>query len=71
MFFYQSPNKHINEKQGCPECAKITRWGTRGRYTYSQFVVEASSIHNNQTIKQRDKYLPSRHLKGFTECLRF
>lgn len=45
--FEQKPLKHINEKQGCKLCGKISMANKQKR-TKEEFINEANKIHNNK-----------------------
>lgn len=40
--FKQTPNAHVNLKEGCPECSKASR-----KLTTEEFIQKANLIHNN------------------------
>lgn len=44
--FYQTPDAHLNKKQGCKECKRYSRLDGR-RLTTEDFIIRASKIHNN------------------------
>ena len=43
--FWQSPYKHIHEKNGCQKCGYTTIWGQR-RKTTEEFINECNIVHN-------------------------
>lgn len=45
--FQQTPANHLGG-QGCPECAKIERWDTRGRMTFENFKERAIEKHGER-----------------------
>lgn len=45
--FLQTPDKHINGNQGCPDCSKI-KAGISRRVKVEDFIAQASQIHNNK-----------------------
>lgn len=75
--FWQTPDNHINGKQGCPKCAKNVN------FTTDKFIKKSKLIHDNKYDYSKVKYinnhtlitiicnkhgefnqLPSNHLKG-------
>ena len=45
--FWQTPNNHLYNKRGCPECAKSTI-SEKSRFTISDFIRRSTIIHGNR-----------------------
>ena len=45
--FMQTPGHHL-QGRGCPECAKKTRWDSRGRLTFQTFKERSVKIHDDR-----------------------
>lgn len=54
--FTQNPNNHVNNKQSCPQCAKI-RLPSKST---SQFILEARKIHGNKYDYSKANYVTNR-----------
>ena len=48
--FWQTPEKHIDRKQGCPICSGVKK------HTNESFITEAAKIHNNKYDYSKVKY---------------
>jgi Zn finger protein HypA/HybF involved in hydrogenase expression len=44
--FWKSPNLHIHQRQGCPECGEIQRIKSK-TFTQQEFLDDAQSVHGN------------------------
>jgi len=53
--FEQSPDNHIQQKQGCPKCGHIKK-GKSGRLTTKEFIEKAKRIHGNRYDYSLVKY---------------
>ena len=49
--FWQTPYKHINEKNGCPKCCKKNR-----KYSTEEFIIKAKEIHENKYDYSKVEY---------------
>jgi predicted Zn-ribbon and HTH transcriptional regulator len=56
--FWQNPNDHTSDKNGCPECSKIRR-GVYRRKTTTQFIEDAIGIHGDNYDYSKVEYLTS------------
>ena len=54
--FYQTMNNHINGKQGCPKCGRITT-GNKNRLTTEEFISLAKEVHGNKYDYSKVKYI--------------
>lgn len=54
--FKQTPNAHLNGKQGCPKCS-IERIGILGRLTQDQVIKKFRKIHGNTYIYNKVVYI--------------
>ncbi len=54
--FEQSMDQHINQKQGCPKCGKLSSITNRTSTKYS-FVNKANKIHDNKYDYSKVKYV--------------
>ena len=57
--FWQTPDKHLNRKQGCNECAKAIRAEKR-RLTLESFIKQSNLKHNNKYDYSKVVYINSR-----------
>ena len=53
--FQQSPNNHINQKNGCPNCGIIIRSELK-RKSLDEFIKEATDIHGNKYDYSKVEY---------------
>ena len=53
--FWQTPSAHINGKQGCPKCGRISSNNSK-KLTTEQFIEKASKIHDNKYDYSKVKY---------------
>jgi hypothetical protein len=54
--FYQSPNAHINNKNGCRKCRYI-KSAKSNTYTTKEFIDKANQKHNNKYIYTKTNYI--------------
>ena len=59
--FYQTPDNHINNKQGCPKCANNVN------LTTEEFIQKSKQIHNNKYDYSQVKYI-NNHTKITIKC---
>lgn len=52
--FFQTPDKHLNKKDGCPRCANETRNTPK---TTNQFILEAKEIHKEEYDYSKTSYI--------------
>lgn len=64
--FSQTPDAHLNQKQGCPKCG-LTKRGSTQRTTYDKFVIDSNVIHNNKYTYADFIYI-NNHTKGLITC---
>lgn len=56
--FWQTPDKHVNRKHGCPKCCK-----TGIKYTIEEFKEKVNKIHNNKIYVAEDAEYINSHIK--------
>lgn len=54
--FFQSPQNHIQQKQGCPKCG-IIKCGLSGRGNTNDFVKQSKQIHKSKYDYRKVKYI--------------
>src|SRR3989304_2870297 len=64
--FSQTPDAHLNQEQGCPECGIIKK-GNSQRGTHEKFVNDSNAIHKNKYTYVNFIYI-NNHTKGFITC---
>ena len=57
--FWQTPDNHINAKQGCPVCGK-NKASKNETLTNEQFIKKAKKVHGNKYDYSKTKYINSR-----------
>lgn len=56
--FYQTPDKHLNYKTGCPKCGEIKRINSRVNDT-NYFISESEKVHKDKYDYSLTKYVSS------------
>ena len=57
--FEQRPNDHLSGR-GCPYCAHISNWDTRGRITTDEFIRRVKEIHGDKYDLSEVEYINKR-----------